>query len=166
MRLKLLILAATVFSTTTIQAQEEKKQFNLNAADGIVYYDLETNQPVAKTNKAWDISFSKTSIQLNSAEGKVEAQLVSGTNFDKLTKAPTTGFKKDGASSSVIQGGSGNGWYNYNMEDHTIQPIADRVIVIKTTEGKVVKLAVTSYYKDQKDFNPGGYYNFKYSFIK
>ncbi len=166
MRLKLFILAAAVFSVTTMQAQEEKKQFNLNAADGIVYYDLETNQPVAKTNKAWDISFSKTAIQLNSAEGKVEAQLVSGTNFDKLTKAPTTGFKKDSAGSSAIQSGSGNGWYSYNMEDHTIQPIADRVIVVKTTEGKIVKLAITSYYKDQKDFNPGGYYNFKYSFIK
>lgn len=162
----MLFAFATILLTNTAQAQEEKKQYNLNAADGIVYYDLETNQPVAKTNKAWDISFSKTSIQLNSAEGKVEAQVVGGTSFEKLTKAPASGFKKDDANSSAILGGSGNGWYSYNMEDHTIQPIADRVIVIKTTEGKIVKLAITSYYKDQKDFNPGGYYNFKYCFIK
>lgn len=166
MRLKQLMLAAAILGVTTAFAQEEKKQYNLNAADGVVYYDLETNQPVAKTNKGWDISFNKTSIQLNSAEGKVEGQVVSGTSFDKLTKAPAAGFKKDGASASAIPGGSGNGWYTYNMDDHSIQPIADRVLVIKTTEGKIVKLAVTSYYKDQKDFNPGGYYNFKYSFIK
>ncbi len=166
MRFTLFALAAILLTSTAAQAQEEKKQFNLNAADGIVYYDLETNQPVAKTNKAWDISFSKTAIQLNSAEGKVEAQIVGGTSFEKLVKAPTAGYKKDGASSSAIQGGSGNGWYNYNMDDHTIQPIADKVLVIKTTEGKFVKLSIISYYKDQKDFNPGGYYNFKYSFIK
>lgn len=60
----MLFAFATILLTNTAQAQEEKKQYNLNAADGIVYYDLETNQPVAKTNKAWDISFSKTSIQL------------------------------------------------------------------------------------------------------
>jgi hypothetical protein len=164
MRFTLFVLGAVMLANTT-QAQEEKKQFNLNAADGIVYYDLETNQPVAKTNKGWDIAFNKTSIQLNSADGKVEGQIVSGNNFDKVTKAPASGYKKDGAT-SVIPGGSGNGWYNYNMDDHTIQPIADKVLVIKTTEGKYVKLAITSYYKDQKDFNPGGYYNFKYSFIK
>lgn len=165
MQFSFFVLAALLL-TTAVQAQEEKKQYNLNAADGIVYYDLETNQPVTKTNKSWDIAFNKTAIQLNSADGKVEAQIVSGSNFDKLLKAPAGGYKKDAAGSNAIPTGSGNGWYNYNMEDHTIQPIADRVLVIKTTEGKYVKLVVTSYYKDQKDFNPGGYYNFKYSFIK
>ncbi|HMR90707.1 MAG TPA: HmuY family protein [Chitinophagaceae bacterium] len=165
--MKPMMLLAALLSAAFLhgEAQNIKTVNNLAAAEQMVYFDIDKGQIVAAADAGWDIAFHKTSISVNSEKGNVSAQVVAGTSFDKLAKAPATGYIKDGKQTAV-PGGSGNGWYVYNMDDHTIQPIADRVIVIKTTAGKTAKLAILSYYKDQADYNPGGYYSFQYAFFE
>ncbi len=144
--------------------QETKTIKNLNAIEGLVYFDLDKGVQTNATDPNWDIAFHKTNIQLNSEKGNVSGQILSGSSFDEVKKAPTAGFVKDGKQAAV-PGGSGNGWYIYNMEDHTIQPISDRVILVKTSDKKTVKISILSYYKDMAEHNPGGYYNFTYAFL-
>ena len=154
----------TMITTETVTAQTVKTVNNLAAAEQMVYFDLDKGQTVSAADAGWDIAFHKTNISINSEKGNVSAQVIEKTSFDKLNQAPASGYIKDGKQTAV-PGGSGNGWYLYNMEDHSIQPIADRVIVVKTSAGKTVKLAILSYYKDQADYNPGGFYSFQYAFF-
>lgn len=145
-------------------AQEFKKITNLNAATGTVYLNLASGKEVSadKANTSdWDLSFAKTTIAVNE-KGKVTAQVVQST-FDALKKAPASGYRADTEESRAIPTGSGNGWYNYNMEDHTIVPITDRTIVVKAGDGKKYKIKIISYNKDQKSFESTGYYSFEYT---
>ncbi len=152
-----MLLAITTYS------QEPQTIYNLNASGGTVYFSLASGKETGadKSNTpAWDISFAKTTISVNE-KGKVTAQVVSST-FEALKKAPESGYRPDTDESKAIPTGSGNGWYHYNMEDHTILPIADRTIVVKASDGKKYKIKIISYNKDQKLFESTGYYTFRY----
>lgn len=153
-----------LLSATGALAQEVKTIQNLDASKGVVYFSLATGKEVPADKAAsaeWDLSFAKTTIAINSAKANVTAQVAS-EGFEKLAKAPAAGYKKDSEEGKAIPTGSGNGWYNYNMEDHTIEPILDRTIVIKGQDKKYYKLQVISYNKDGKAFEPTGYYSFRY----
>lgn len=141
-------------------AQDVKNINNLNASQSVAYFNLSSGKEVAADVKNWDVSFQKTTISVNGS-----AQVVS-IAFDGLSQIPTGGFKTDAGSNKAIPTGSGNGWYIYNMEDHTIEPIADRTIVIKVQNGKYYKLQVISYNKDKQPHEPTGYYTFRYKELK
>jgi hypothetical protein len=72
--------------------------------------------------------------------------------------APKTGYL------NVLEKGSGNSWYEYDMLSHSITPLPQKTIVVKLASGKYVKLEIQSYYKDGKGDN--GYYTFRYEAIK
>lgn len=155
------LLAAFVISGAF--GQEVRTISNLNASGGTVYFNLGSGKEVSadrSTTAEWDISFAKTTIAVNE-KAKVTAQVVESI-FDALKKAPANGYRPDTEESRAIPTGSGNGWYNYNMEDHSILPIADRTIVVKAGNGKKYKISIISYNKDQKLFESTGYYTFRY----
>jgi hypothetical protein len=120
-------------------------------------FSFKTGAIVANADSAtsnWDLGFNGTTIIVNSGTsgpGSAGAQVVTGI-FDELDEAPESGYGTDDKTTVpatyAIPRGSGNGWYNYNPSTFVISPIAGRVIVVKTSEGKYAKMEILSYYKD------------------
>lgn len=149
---------------------------NLQADPPTGGYSPTTGQPIGVTNKftlfsfktgvtvlnsdsastKWDIGFKGTTIIVNSGTsgpGTAGAFVQPGI-FDELTTAPSTGFRQDNKNAATnldkyaISTGSDNGWYHYNGATNVITPLAGRVIVVRTSEGKFAKVEILSYYKD------------------
>ena len=111
------------------------------------------------TNDNWDIAFRGTTIIVNGGTtigitdepartGVGAVSIVSGL-FDNVTTFPAaTTFAQDGNAVYAIPTGSGNGWYSYNQTTNIIAPIAGKVFVVKTHDGKYAKFEILSYYKD------------------
>ncbi len=111
------------------------------------------------TNDNWDVAFRGTTIIVNGGakigitdeperKGVGAASIVSGT-FASVTAFPAAStFTQDGVNVYAIPTGSGKGWYSYNSDTHIISPIAGKVFVIKTHDGKYAKFEILSYYKD------------------
>lgn len=120
-------------------------------------FSFKTGAIVANADSAttnWDLGFNGTTIIVNSGTsgpGTAGAQVVPGI-FDELIEAPVDGYGTDNKTTVpatyAIPRGSNNGWYNYNPATNVISPIAGRVIVVKTSEGKYAKVEILSYYKD------------------
>jgi len=69
--------------------------------------------------------------------------------LDAVTTIPDiSSFAQDATNTYAIPTGSGNGWYNYNSTNNLITPIAGKVFVVKTHDGKYAKMEIISYYKD------------------
>jgi hypothetical protein len=103
----------------------------------------------------WDIGFRGTTIILNggsSGPGQAAGQIVGGI-FDELTEAPEAGYNSDTANEKAILGT--NGWYTYTgttaVPNNTILPIAGKIVVLKTGDGKYVKVEILSYYQGNPD---------------
>lgn len=141
------------------------------------FFSFKTGAVVANSDSAttaWDLGFNGTTIIVNSGTsgpGSAAAQVVIGL-YDELETAPETGYLTDDKNSVsapyAIAKGSGNGWYNYNPATNVITPIAGRVIVVKTSEGKFAKVEILSYYKDAPASPTSAdidrYYSFQYVF--
>ena len=130
----------------------------VGAKNKFTLFSLKTGQVVPNTDSAtnkWHIGFRSTTIIVNSGTsgpGTSTAQIVSGT-LDNLLEAPVDGYKSDNKNGSTaaernaIPVGSGNGWYTYVASTNLVSPIAGKVIVVKTSEGRYAKLEILSYYK-------------------
>ena len=111
------------------------------------------------TDDSWDIAFRGTTIIVNGGDeigltdepqrkGSGAVSIVSGT-FASVTAFPSAAtFKQDGTAVYAIPTGSNNGWYNYNSSTNIISPLAGKVFVVKTHDGKYAKFEILSYYKD------------------
>lgn len=127
------------------------------------------------TSDNWDIAFRGSTIIVNGGEattedqpertGSAAAYIASGT-LSSVTEVDIALLKSDSISEGLtIPTGSGNGWYTYDQTTHIISPIAGRVIVVKTNEGKYVKVEITSYYEDgapNEDLSNSQTYTFNY----
>jgi len=111
------------------------------------------------TDSNWDIAFRGTTIIVNGGAkigitdepertGTGAVSIVSGTFAGVTTFPLTTTFTQDGASTYAIPTGSGNGWYSYNSSTNIISPIAGKVFVVKTHDGKYAKFEILSYYQN------------------
>ncbi len=121
-------------------------------------FDFETGEITTSTTD-WDIAFRGTSIIVNGGvslgtadeperTGDAALYIVDAT-FAAVAGANENLLTQDNASGYAIATGSGNGWYSYaGPPTHLINPIAGKVIVIKTTDGKFAKMEILSYYKD------------------
>lgn len=125
------------------------------SAGTTTYYSLVDNKVIASTDAAttkWDIAFSSTKILVNSGTsgpGLGGAFVFKGL-FDDLNKIPsdsTFATDNSNASSFAIPFGSGRGWYTYDGLTTLVNPIAGRVLVIRTAAGKFAKIEILSYYK-------------------
>jgi hypothetical protein len=126
------------------------------------------------TNK-WDLGFKGTTIIVNSptsGPGTSLVQIVSGI-FDELNEAPADGYKADDKNATIknaIPTGSNNGWYTASGgapgTPTIVKPIAGKIIVVKTGDGRYAKMEILSYYKDAPSSptgtEPSRYYTFRY----
>lgn len=127
------------------------------------------------TGNDWDIAFRGSTIIVNGGEAtatdqpartaNVGAYIASGT-LASVTDVNTTLFVSDSATNGLaIPTGSGNGWYTYNATTHIISPIAGKIIVVKTHDGRYAKLEILSYYENSQpntDLSNSQYYTFNY----
>lgn len=129
------------------------------------------------TSNNWDIAFRGTTIIVNGGgligisdeparTGNGAVSIVSNT-LNAVTAIPSvSSFVQDGPAVYAIPTGSGNGWFSYNAIANLITPIAGKIFVVKTNNGKYAKMEIISYYKDAPA-NPVStgetrYYTFRY----
>lgn len=174
--LKLSLLALVIFTAScssddkdnAIPAVETKTVSNLYApqtsgaqgapaAGEFTKFSFSENKIVTDGN--WDIAFRGTTIIVNGGAkigitdepertGKGAVSIVSGT-FASVTAFPVAStFAQDGSAVYAIPTGSGNGWYNYNTSNNIISPLAGKVFVVKTHDGKYAKFEILSYYQN------------------
>ncbi len=163
-------LIATGPGLLLAQSSQQVKTVNDIAANGSkVYYSFDKQALIMDADTAgiaWDMAFQRTQLWINSGtsgKGTSMAVVLNNTGFEKVTTAPADGYLADTDKAKAIPPGSGNGWYVYDMNTHTINPAPGRIIIIKTSLGKYVKLEILNYYKNG-DGDPG-YYTFRYAFI-
>ena len=129
----------------------------------------------------WDIAFRGTSIIINGGvslgtedeptrTGNGAAYIAIGS-FAGITEVDSALFVQDSDQGYAVPSGSGNGWYNYEFMTNTIEPIAGRILVIRTRDGRYAKVEILSYYKDapaeitpEIAANDLRYYTFNYTF--
>ncbi len=133
-------------------------------ADVKAYYDIHKNRVVPPGEAeadpdAWDLSFSNTSIAVNGSVQFVDEA------FDDLKEAPEDGYTFDaGPEGTPLPGGSGTGWYHYNMDFHVVTPVANRTIVLRTKDGLYAKVAIISYYEGAVEgLGDPRFYTFRYA---
>ena len=152
------------------------------SAGTTTYYSLVDNKLIASTDAAttkWDVAFTSTKILVNSGTsgpGLGGAFVFKGL-FDDLKTIPADSlFATDNsnASSFAIPWGTGKGWYNYDGLTTIVNPIAGRVLVIRTATGKFAKIEILNYYKggvtlsstasDSDKLTKQRYYTFRYAY--
>jgi hypothetical protein len=98
----------------------------------------------------WDIAFAATRIRTNSGAsgpGQGGAIVLTNTDFDTLAQVPTSGYATDTTlTQTAIQNGSDRSWYHYDFTTNIISPIAGRVLVIRTADGRYAKVQILNYY--------------------
>ncbi|MFK5981272.1 MAG: HmuY family protein [Flavobacteriaceae bacterium] len=126
----------------------------------------------------WDIALRGTIILINGGvktgiddepnrTGNAAAYIANGT-MSSVTSVDASRLREDSENVQAIPTGSGTGWYLYaGAPTHLITPIAGKILVFKTNDGKYAKMEILSYYKDAPA-NPDAfqdldkYYTFNY----
>ncbi|UNY99782.1 HmuY family protein [Zhouia spongiae] len=138
-----------------------------------IKFSFESGTTVTGDN--WDIAFRGTTILINGGastaddqpirKGNGGAYIANGT-LAEVNTVDLSLFTQDSETNGLaIPTGSGNGWYNYNQTNHNITPIAGKVIVVKTHNGRYAKVEILSYYEDgepNEDLSNSQYYSFNY----
>ena len=145
-----------------------------NTTGDFIKFSFSTNN-IVTTGDKWDVAFRSTTILVNggvAASGQpartgVGAGAVLTSSFAGITTVPADNLLlQDSATTYAIPTGSNNGWYNYNGQTNLVTPIAGKVIVVKTHDGKYAKMEILSYYKDAPasptGTEPSRYYKFNY----
>jgi len=148
-------------TTTVIDSTDE---------EAWVYMDFEGCALVSidspESNTGWDLGLMRFNPKLNggvSGAGGMEVAIVDGVPFDSISAAPLDGYITDSADDDDdgIPEYAMEGWYDYDMEAHTLAPF-DFVYVLKTVEGGHIKLQFESYYDDA---GTAGIIQFSWAFI-
>ena len=117
------------------------------------------------SDNSWDIALRATDILVNGGvkggseeperTGKGGAYIASDAYFNVKEAPADTEFKQDSQNDTAIPRGSENGWYIYNSQTYVVSPIAGKILIIKTHDGKFAKMKINSYYKDSPE-SPNG----------
>ncbi|MEM8846237.1 MAG: HmuY family protein [Bacteroidota bacterium] len=113
---------------------------------------------VTDSDTEWDIAFRGLRIAVNGGavtgtndeparNGNAGAAIVDGT-FASVTSADGLTFSQDETGAFAVPAGSDNGWYNYNPMLNVVTPLAGKIIVFRTHDGKFAKVEILSYYRD------------------
>ena len=154
-------LSATTFKNLAADPPTGGYDPNTGQAIGVTnkftLFSFKTGAVVSNADSAstqWDIGFRSTTIIVNggtSGPGSAGAIVQTGV-FSDIVTAPNDGYLKDDKTSTTspyaIKKGSGNGWYSYDPSANVISPIAGRVLLFRTADGKYAKMEILSYYKD------------------
>ncbi|RCR70000.1 HmuY family protein [Larkinella punicea] len=143
----------------------------MGSTNRFTFFSFKDGKQVPNSDSAsnkWDIGFRATTLIVNGGTGRSGqggAYVHNGT-FESLTAIPenATFAVDDNTNKLAIPTGSGNGWYTYG--GGVIAPTADKVLVIRTGDGKYAKVEILGYYKGGPD-GPGSesrYYTFRYAY--
>lgn len=131
----------------------EVEDLDATSTSKFTFFSFADGAVVASADSAtskWDIGFRGTTIILNSSvsgPGSASGHTVDRI-FEEITTAPTEGYAQDSESAKAIVGSGG--WYTYtgtaSVPNHAILPNAGKVILVKTSAGKYVKMEIISYY--------------------
>ncbi len=140
-------------------------------------FNFKTGQTTS-SDTDWDIALRGTIVLVNGGEitgiddepnrtGNAAAYIANGT-MESITSVDVSRLREDAINAQAIPTGSGTGWYIYaGPPTHLITPIAGKILVFKTHDGKYTKMEILSYYKDApanpdafQDFDK--YYTFNY----
>lgn len=143
----------------------------MGSTNRFTFFSFKDGKQVPNSDSAtakWDIGFRATTLIVNGGTGRAGqggAYVHNGT-FESLTTIPenATFAVDDSANKLAIPTGSGNGWYTYG--GGVIAPTADKVLVIRTGDGKYAKVEILGYYKGGPD-GPGNesrYFTFRYAY--
>lgn len=130
------------------------------------YFDFSKGKKVTKSD-AWDIGIKGTTIITNggtSGTGGVKATTVAAL-FDKMKSVPdNVTLGEDTKATYAINKNRNfkNRWYSYARG--IISPVPGRVIILKDTEGRYVKIEIQCYYKDCPTSPKPGVNNSIYTF--
>ena len=137
-----------------------------------IKFSFETGTTTTSDN--WDIAFRGSTIIVNGGEATAADQpirtanagayIVTGT-LAGITEVNTELFTSDSSANGLaIPTGSDNGWYHYNPSTHIISPIAGKIIVVKTNDGRYAKLEILNYQNSQPndDLSNSQFYTFNY----
>lgn len=137
----------------------------------LVYFSLRENRVVPAADSLtdrWDLAFRGTRLRVNGGvrrAGEGGAVFVD-TLFAAVTAAPTSGYAEEGGIAPAIPDASGEGWYE--LVQNTVRPIPNRVLVLRTGDGRYAKLLFESYYRGAPALptatSEPGYYTFRYVF--
>ncbi|MFQ3574912.1 MAG: HmuY family protein [Cytophagales bacterium] len=146
------------------------------------FFSLRENKIISSEDSnstKWDIAFMGANIYVNggtSGPGNAAAKIINGI-FDEIKETTKDGFSTDNSPALAIPSGSGNGWYDYTgstrTPNHVLLPIAGKVLVFRTADGKFAKLEIISYYQGNPNTGsstfinsetrpPARYYTFRY----
>ena len=172
-------------STPTAQLEEIETQ-TVSNLEATQTSDYSTNPPTitgdyikfsfetgaTTTSDDWDIAFRGTSILVNGGPataddqpervGNAAAYITTGVLAEISAVDTSLLLQDDTTNGLAITTGSGNGWYNYDPTTHIISPIAGKVIVVKTNNGKYAKLEILSYYLNADTSSESQHYTFNY----
>lgn len=172
-------------STPTAQLEEIETQ-TVSNLEATQTSDYSTNPPTitgdyikfsfetgaTTTSDDWDIAFRGTSILVNGGTataddqpervGNAAAYITTGVLAEISAVDTSLLLQDDTTNGLAITTGSGNGWYNYDPTTHIISPIAGKVIVVKTNNGKYAKLEILSYYLNADTSSESQHYTFNY----
>lgn len=140
-------------------------------------FDFETGAETT-SDTDWDIAFRGTTIIVNGgiSQGTTDepertstagAYIADGT-MASVTEVNANNFFTDTAAALAIPTGSDNGWYNYSGPPFfLITPLAGKIIVVRTSEGRYAKMEILSYYENAPDMpnamtDASRYYTFNY----
>ncbi|NOS56886.1 MAG: hypothetical protein HOP37_11610 [Cyclobacteriaceae bacterium] len=124
------------------------------------FFSFLTGTLVNRTDSAtakWDVAFRGTTIIVNGGtnrKGNAGVQLVDGA-FEDLLTAPIDGYSTDNQvddrkpvpTSYAIQDQSEKGWYSFDPLTRLIAPIPEKIIVVKTSDGRYAKMQILSFYQ-------------------
>jgi hypothetical protein len=146
-RYRVLTIGSLVFSSSGLFAQLAPDIHTVNdlpAVKAKAYYSFAKGTAISGADTAgkdWDIAFQRTQMWINSGtsgKGSAKALVIKNTSFDKVAIVTATAeFKVDSDSDKAIPAGSGNGWYVYDMNNHSVNLAPGRVIIIQTGTGNL-----------------------------
>lgn len=119
-----------------------------------VFLDLDEGREMkleeAFSSNGWDLSFKRDKIGVNSGPnsptGVVEVAVLSGVDFDALTRAPTAGLGPETGNGVFNPVGLEGGWYFYDLGVHRLVTRTELMYVLHTSAGAYVKLRMLAYY--------------------
>lgn len=129
----------TVTDTTSILV-------SYNPAGSFSYFSFEKGELLtvadAEASAEWDFGLKFINFAVNGGTkraGKGGAIIMDGL-FENVLEAPESGYKVDTDSTFAIN----SEWYSYNSTTHSFAPIAGKIFIFKTGQGKYAKMEIIS----------------------
>jgi hypothetical protein len=130
-------------------AQNNQRTVLVNGSSSGAYtlINLKSGSIIANTDSAsnkWDLGFRLATIIVNSnasGPGVAGVQIKSGV-YNTFTEAPADGYAYDTTATKMAV--KGPDWYNYDPITRSFSPIAGKVFLMRTADGKFAKMEIIS----------------------